>query len=52
MISFQEDSFVMGRMPSDTMTGFEEDPYVMGRTLLVFIVIELMIGLGAYKLFL
>jgi len=51
MVSFQEDSFVIGRMSSDTMTGFEEDPYVMGRTLLVFIVIELVIGLGVYKLF-
>jgi hypothetical protein len=52
MVSFQEESLVMGRISMDTMTGLDEDPYVMGRTLLVFIVVELMIGLGVYKLFL
>jgi hypothetical protein len=52
MVSFQEESIVLGRMSRDTMTGLDEDPYVMGRTLLVFIVVELMIGLGVYKLFL
>jgi len=44
----EEDTSVMKRMPVDDITD-TEDPFVMGRTLLVFAVVEFIIGLGIYR---
>jgi len=49
--SHKKESVVMERLSRDTMTESEEDPFVLGRTLLAFIVFEIIIGLGIFKYF-
>jgi len=48
--NLQTDSFASKSIHIDTNVD-DEDPFVMGRSLLVFVVIELIIGFGLYRYF-
>jgi hypothetical protein len=45
--SLETDSFALESTPNGTNVDYE-DPFVMGRTLLAFVIIELIIGFGVY----